>query len=152
MKRTKQLTPEPLTEVLATLQNADPEELLAHWAKLYAAPPPKISTVMLRQAVAYQMQEREHGKLKPAVRSYLEKEAAGKAAIAPTLARPGTRLVRQWRGTTYEVIILPDGVLLDGVHLSSLTKAAYKITGAKWSGPRFFGLVKGGRNGGSKTA
>jgi hypothetical protein len=151
MKCTKHLTPEPLAEVLATLQNADREELLTHWAKIYAAPPPKISTVMLRQAVAYQMQEREHGKLKPAVRNHLEKEAAGKAAIGPALLRPGTRLVRQWREATYEVIILSDSVLLDGVHLSSLTEAAYKITGAKWSGPRFFGLVKRGRDGGEKA-
>ena len=69
-----------------------------------------------------------------------------------SVTKPGTRLVREWRGVTYEVIIIPDGVLLNGERLGSLSEAAGKITGAKWSGPRFFGLVKGGRHGRSKAA
>lgn len=134
------------------LPNADRDALHVHWAQLHDLTAPKISTVMLRQAVAYKIQERHYGGLKPAVRRFLEKEAVGLNATAPILAKPGTRLVRQWRGTTYEVIIIPNGVLLDGVHLSSLTEAAYRITGARWSGPRFFGLVKGGHGDKRKTA
>lgn len=134
------------------LSTADRDALLTQWGQHFDLSPPQISTLMLRQVLMYKIQERHYGALKPAVRRFLEKEAVGTGSIAPVLTKSGTRLVRQWRGTTYEVIIIPDGVLLDGVHLSSLTEAAYKITGAKWSGPRFFGLVKGGRNGGSKTA
>lgn len=150
MKRTKNAMPELPLGVLATLPDADRDKLLTYWAELCDAPAPT-STVMLRRAVAYKLQEQHHGGLKPTVKRFLEKEAAGTNSSAPVITKPGTRLVRQWHGTTYEVIILPDGVLLDGVHLPSLTEAAYRITDAKWSGPRFFGLVKGGYGGKRKT-
>ena len=109
--------------------------------------------VMVRQeplACTYRLHEREHGGLKPATQRYLmkvaEEAAAGKPGITPPLVmKPGTRLIREWHGVTYEVIVIPGGVLLNGEQLKSLTEAAHKITGAKWSGPRFFGLVKGGR-------
>ncbi len=100
------------------------------------------------RAVAYKLQEQAHGGLKPAVKRMLEKAVAQEAgetkALKPLLSvKPGTRLVREWNGQIYEVIVTHDGVLLDGLHLRSLTEAATRITGSKWSGPRFFGLVKG---------
>ena len=54
--------------------------------------------------------------------------------------RPGTRLVREWRGVTHMVLIHADGVEWRGQRYRSLTLVARKITGARWSGPRFFGL------------
>lgn len=151
MNRTNNVTQEPLMEALATVPAADRDTLLKLWAELYDLPAPKISTAMLRQALAYKIQERQHGGLKPVVRRFLEKDTVCTGTIVPVIVKPGTRLVRQWRGTTYEVIVIPDGVLLDGLHLSSLTEAAYRITGSKWSGPRFFGLVKGGHGDRRKT-
>ncbi|WP_205910398.1 DUF2924 domain-containing protein [Rhizobium sp. FKL33] len=53
---------------------------------------------------------------------------------------PGARLIREWNGKRYVVDVLPEGYLLDGTIHRSLTAIAYAITGAKWSGPRFFGL------------
>ena len=132
---------------LSTVSTADRDALLEYWAQLYDLPAPQISTVMLRQALGHKIQEQHYGGLKPAMRRFLENEAAGINTVAPVLPKPGTRLIRQWRGVTYEVIIIPNGVLLDGVHMSSLTKAAEKITGTKRSGPLFFGLVKEGRHG-----
>ena len=54
--------------------------------------------------------------------------------------RPGARLVREWRGRTHTIQVTEDGFEYDGKPYSSLSKIAHAITGAHWSGPRFFGL------------
>nr|WP_245625564.1 DUF2924 domain-containing protein [Ahrensia marina] len=54
--------------------------------------------------------------------------------------RAGTHLVREWNGRTYQVEALERGFRLDGKTYRSLSAIAKKITGAHWSGPRFFGL------------
>jgi len=58
--------------------------------------------------------------------------------------RPGTRLVREWRGVTHMVLIHADGIEWRGQRYRSLSVVARKITGARWSGPRFFGLRQRG--------
>lgn len=58
---------------------------------------------------------------------------------APAL-RPGTRLVREWNGRTHVVDVGEDGFVFDGKTYGSLSAIAKRITGAHWSGPRFFGL------------
>ncbi len=55
-------------------------------------------------------------------------------------AKPGTQYVREWNGRTYQVEVLEQGFRMDGREYGSLTAIAKKITGANWSGPRFFGL------------
>jgi hypothetical protein len=52
----------------------------------------------------------------------------------------GTHLMREWNGRTYLVEVINDGFLLDGRKYRSLSAIARKITGAHWSGPRFFGV------------
>ena len=56
--------------------------------------------------------------------------------------KPGTRLVREWRGVTRTVLVHADGVEWNQRRYKSLTVIAREITGARWSGPRFFGLRK----------
>ena len=56
--------------------------------------------------------------------------------------KPGTRLVREWQGRAHEVIVLADGYLWKGERYGSLSVIAGHITGAHWSGPRFFGTRK----------
>jgi hypothetical protein len=53
---------------------------------------------------------------------------------------PGARLVREWHGQTFVVDVTDRGYLFEGKHHRSLTAIALLITGAQWSGPRFFGL------------
>jgi hypothetical protein len=50
--------------------------------------------------------------------------------------------VRQWRGHTHTVLVREDGFEYEGQHYGSLTVIAERITGAHWSGPRFFGLTQ----------
>ncbi len=66
---------------------------------------------------------------------------------APTLSPPlraqpaaGTRLVREWNGRMHVVEVTENGFVWDGKSYRSLSAIARRITGAHWSGPRFFGL------------
>ena len=69
--------------------------------------------------------------------------ATGRVAPDPGPSiKPGARLVREWHGRTHTVTVTEDGFEYAGTNYPSLTKIAKKITGAHWSGPRFFGLVR----------
>ena len=68
---------------------------------------------------------------------------------APPRLKPGARLVREWHGRTHSVVVLDDAFEFEGKRYRSLTQIAREITGAHWSGPRFFGLAK--RSGGAEV-
>jgi len=53
---------------------------------------------------------------------------------------PGARLLRDWNGRTHVVDVLETGFAFEAKVYPSLSAIAHKITGAHWSGPRFFGL------------
>ena len=86
------------------------------------------------------------GGLKPGTRrTWLRVAAARKqieAPASPTRGRhlaPGARLLREWHGRTYRVDVLDSGFEHEGGHYRSLSEVARAITGAWWSGSRFFG-------------
>ena len=56
--------------------------------------------------------------------------------------KPGARFVREWRSRTHVVSVVDGGFVYEGETFRSLTAIAVKITGAHWSDPRFFGLVR----------
>ena len=58
------------------------------------------------------------------------------------MLKAGTTLVRQWRGYMHTVLVQKYGFEHEGQRYRSLTVIAERITGAHWSGPRFFGLIK----------
>jgi Protein of unknown function (DUF2924) len=103
---------------------------------------------LMIHAIAYRMQERVHGGLSPVTKRKLhslvaEIEAKGIEAFDPGIVlKPGARLVREWAGKTHTVVVLEEGFEYDGERYPSLTKIASRITGAHWSGPRFFGIRK----------
>jgi hypothetical protein len=55
-------------------------------------------------------------------------------------APAGSRLVREWHGRSHTVEVTERGFLYGDQHYRSLSEVARAITGARWSGPRFFGL------------
>ena len=57
-----------------------------------------------------------------------------------TTLLPGARLVRDWNGTTHVIDVIEEGFVFQANVHKSLTAIAHQITGAHWSGPRFFGL------------
>jgi hypothetical protein len=139
----------PLDVEIAALQGAATHDLRIAWRRLYRGEPPRCMTreLMIR-ALAYRMQERVHGGLAPATKLRLqglvaEIEAKGTEAFDPGIVlKPGARLVREWAGQMHTVVVLEEGFEYDGERYPSLTKIASRITGAHWSGPRFFGIRK----------
>src|ERR1700738_4368880 len=118
-------------------------ELRGEWRRLHRMPPPmRLSRDLLIRGIIYQLQERAYGGLSKAAVRKLEQGAAGGAAkpAPPISLKPGTRLVREWRGVTHIVLIHADGIEWRGQRYRSLSVVARKITGARRSGPRFFGL------------
>jgi hypothetical protein len=81
------------------------------------------------RGIAYRLQERALGGLKPATRRRLARAAEdiafGRAPSASLpMIKPGTRLLRQWQGETHEVIVLEDGVRYRGETWRSLSAVA----------------------------
>lgn len=131
---------EKLSCELACLPKLGRKELIEKWRVLYGSEPPCGSHhKFLMYAIAYRLQEQALGGLKPAVRRFLENP---QPALPSLSIKPGTRLLREWHGVTYEVIIMQDSVNCNGKNYQSLSEAARAITGTRWSGPRFFGLKR----------
>jgi hypothetical protein len=55
--------------------------------------------------------------------------------------RAGTRLVREWNGRTISVEVVDDHFVWNDAPYRSLSEIARAVTGTRWSGPRFFGIV-----------
>jgi hypothetical protein len=134
-------------EALARLPELGLGDLRQHWRVLYKTDPsPHLSRELLLRAVAYRIQETALGGLRPERHRQLRQFArqlkeGGAGRICPrTELKPGTRLVREWRGRTCEVVVLDDGFSWQGKHYRSLSALARTITGTAWSGPLFFGL------------
>lgn len=117
-------------------------DLLALWARLMDGPPAaKISLVMLRQMLGFEVQARRHGGVAAATRQKLARMAKGKSRPTAPKLQGGGRLLREWNGTTHVVEVTAQGYLWRGTTWRSLSAIAREITGAHWSGPRFFGLT-----------
>jgi hypothetical protein len=125
-------------------------ELIELWEAAYRRPPPKgISRRLLEYAAAYHIQAQRYGGLKPSTRRKLlqiaQQHRASKESGQPVPKKrarlaPGTRLIRDWHGRTHTVDVLDGGFRYDDRTYKSLSEIARLITGAHWSGPRFFGL------------
>ena len=140
--------PQKLTSELEQHRELNSEELRERWQTLFGAePPPKLRSSLLAQAIAYRLQEKALGGLKPATLRLLERIADDAAARRQVSNTPekirvngGTVLVREWHGTKHQVTVLKDGYLYRAKRFHSLSQIARTITGSRWSGPLFFGL------------
>lgn len=148
---------------VAALGDLSREELAERWTKTYGHVPPKgARRDFLLRAAAWHLQASRLGGMSPDTRRLLRaataqakaKFAAARSGLggaerdasvsAVTVPRkqlsPGTRLVRDWNGRSHVVDVLEEGFAFEGRLHKSLTAIAQQITGAHWSGPRFFGL------------
>ncbi|MGJ8563116.1 MAG: DUF2924 domain-containing protein [Alphaproteobacteria bacterium] len=154
---------------VAELETLDRVALAAQWEALMKRSPPKAcSRVFLLRALSYELQSKHAPDLSKtdmralkaslgkvpssAVENDREEDAATTTPNAKTKPRrkaparlalvPGARLVREWNGQAYTVSVIKEGFVYKDRTWSSLSAIAKDITGAHWSGPRFFGLDK----------
>ena len=133
---------------IAELIDRSTRDLRAAWRELHRTGPPQgLSRDLLIRALAHRLQEENHGSMSRAQRRRLQRLARefekGSGSSDPGIVlRIGATLVRQWRGHAHTVLVREKGFEYDGEHYPSLTVIAERITGAHWSGPRFFGLTK----------
>jgi Protein of unknown function (DUF2924) len=128
---------------LAALADLDRVALLERWRMAFGREAlPRLSRTLMEKAIAYNLQVKVFGGLSARTRRALRAaaKADGRSSLSKLPSR-GTRLIREWHGTVHEVEVLEDGYLWRGERHRSLSAIARAITGTKWSGPRFFGLV-----------
>jgi len=133
---------------IAALSALDLGALRTAWRARFRDPAPAFRTKdLLLRAFVYKLETRRHGglsvslsrRLEELAQSYLSDpdfQPAPKAKLAP-----GTRLSREWNGVAHVVDVTEDAFMYEGKTYASLSLIARTITGAHWSGPRFFGLA-----------
>lgn len=132
---------EDMDASLACLQSCDREGLVARWAQLLRRPPPpSLSVQLLRSGVAYELQAAQVGAVNRRTKEELVRLKNSSTAKPARRPRPGAQLMREWNGVANIVDIVDGGFRYRDKKYKSLTAIAYEITGARWSGPRFFGL------------
>ncbi len=133
--------PAGIAETLVLLQAMELDQLQQEWQRRLGAPTPgRMSAAFMRRVIAHRIQEQAHGGLSDAVRRKLKAIAACDEKPAAPALKTGSRLVREWNGVTHQVEVADTGFTWRGRTFRSLSAVAREITGARWSGPRFFGL------------
>lgn len=128
---------------VAEIETMDRAALIAAWAEVFGTPVPKrLSSPFLRRFLAFELQTRERGGLPKGFVSKLTKAARDEPSTASPALKTGGRLIREWNGVTHVVDVINGGFLWNGQRYASLSPIARAITGARWSGPRFFGLKR----------
>jgi Protein of unknown function (DUF2924) len=136
---------------IAGLVDRSTQELRHAWRTLHhTGPPLGLSRDLIIRGLADKLQQRARGGPSRALQRRLRTLAAefekGARSFDPDIVlKTGATLVRQWRGHTHTVLARQDGFEYEGQRYRSLTMIAERITGAHWSGPRFFGLTKRAR-------
>jgi DUF2924 family protein len=133
--------------MLEALPALSSDELRKEWRRIYRSQPPRLSRDLLIRAIAYRIQELRYGGLIKATSRRLAALVQARQSdgrMGPESGqriRVGARLVREWNGRTHTVTVEEAGFTYAGRNYRSLTAIAREITGARWSGPRFFGLA-----------
>lgn len=144
------MRPEDLEAEIGDLADLGLPPLRQRWYDLYGREAPRnMSRQLLRQAIAYRLQEQAFGDLSRPLRMRLAANGFRPKSEKPSRNtiryryKPGTRFLREWQGRTHEVTATEDGRFeYRGTVYKSLSSIAREITGTRWSGPAFFGLRK----------
>jgi DUF2924 family protein len=127
--------PDKLYGELASLPALGPERLKERWRILYGTePPPRISEDLLRRAIAYRLQERAFGGLKPSTRRLLQRiaEDARPRSSSATPTRKlsaGAVLIREWQGTSHQVTVLKPSRARNGAFIFGSRLPRYQRRG-----------------------
>ncbi|MCC2653980.1 MAG: hypothetical protein K0Q60_4146 [Microvirga sp.] len=142
-------TQEQVEAEIALLGGLSLEALRERWHALYGNPAPRsLRRDFLIRAVAYQLQVKAFGRLSTATKRKLReiaiaaREGRFDAGLIAPRVKPGTRLIRVWKGETHHVHVLEDGFEWNGSRYGSLSVIAKAITGTNWNGWVFFGVKR----------
>ena len=125
--------------LIADISVFDRAECLDRWREVFGRPSPKyLSPQFMKRVLIREMQNRALGGVSLKTTRRLNQIASGKSLPATT--KTGSHLIREWNGRTYQVEVVEGGYVMDGKTWRSLSAIARHITGARWSGPRFFGV------------
>lgn len=131
-----------LAQAVRDLEELNLQELRMRWRRHLSTKPPFRSADLLRRLLAFELQAAAYGGLSAELKQRLR--AKSTATRKPVL-QPGTVLTREWRGERHVVQVRDGEYEHLGTAYASLSEVARAITGARWSGPRFFGLGKAKR-------
>ena len=129
---------------VAEIEAMERDALVSVWAEIGFGPVPhRMSAAFLRQAIIFEAQAHVHGGFAKSFRKRLSKAAITKSQRKTrNNLQIGSRLMREWNGITHTVVVTERGFEWHGQTYRSLSAIAREITGAHWSGPRFFDLGK----------
>ncbi len=139
-----------LLQQIQELQDMSIAKLKSQWTELIGSEPPRhAKRSFLTQTIAWELQAKTFGKLKPGIHRQLLQAVRGAGDEKPVVSepaspvlRPGVKLIRVWKGVTHHVLVTEDGFLWQDRSWRSLSVIAREVTGTPWSGPVFFGLKK----------
>jgi len=146
-----------LAAELRSLEGLSVPALVARHRELFGRDPRSRNRESLVRRIAWRLQEQTMGGLSGAARRRLAELQAeidlgapaaprrgpGRTVARPGAQAPGTVLVREWRGQTVEVRVREDGAFEHaGEVYRSLSAVARAVTGTRWNGKLFFGLVE----------
>lgn len=135
-----------ISEEVRALGALNLEELRAEWQRRWGEPPKFRSRDLMARAMAYRIQAEVSGDLAAPLRrrvAALAERFAADRTYSPVPSpelKPGTAVIREWRGVRHEVAVTAEGYVYQGETYRSLSKIAGRITGSKWNGYVFFGL------------
>lgn len=133
---------------VAAIEAMGREELSALWPSLMGCMLPRgMSQGLLRRFLAFEAQVQGLGGLSRTEIERIDRLADGRAKSATPKLVTGARFLREWNGVTHIVERTEVGYRWNGQVFASLTAVAKEITGAHWSGPRFFGVKADGKAG-----
>jgi hypothetical protein len=141
-------SPDPAVEAeLDRLTVMPIAQLRVRYRELFRIEPPKaLGPDLLRRSIAHRIQEKAYGGLSRSTQWLLDRMMKAYAAkpsgkiVLPRRIKPGSVLVREWKGRSHRIMVLTDGFAYDGGTYGNLSEIAGLITGTRWNGPRFFGL------------
>ena len=127
---------------VAGIEAMSSKQRKAEWhRRMGTVAPPAFGSGLLARALAHELQAKALGALSKAdLKRLANFGVSGRLNPSTGVVKPGTWLSRTWHGEVYQVVVLETAFEYRGERFSSLSEIARRITGAHWSGPRFFGV------------
>lgn len=145
--RRRPVDPAAIEQQVKRIGAMNKHDLRLLWREQFKSEPPKaFGPDLLRRNLAYRVQKLAYGGLSPRLKRELAdvvrqvSERPSARIELPRRIKSGTVLIREWKEKVVRVTVGENGFQYDGKTYSSLSEIAFRITGTKWNGPRFFGL------------